>query len=99
MGDPPDSNLEVDHINHDRLDNRRENLRWTTRSQNVANTTRQWASSGYRGVRKRKYHYQVEVAGKYIGIYKCPIEAACAYDQAAIETYGDFAILNFPIEE
>ena len=38
--DDPVNKTEVDHINHNRTDNRIENLRWTTKSENSSNRTR-----------------------------------------------------------
>jgi len=42
--------LSVDHINHDKLDNRRENLRVVTRAQNNQNREKGYGSSKWRGV-------------------------------------------------
>lgn len=67
----PGDGLEVDHRNHDRLDNRRENLRVVTRAQNAQNRQRGYGTSSLRGAsfdRKRgrwlaahtlnqKFHY------------------------------------------
>ncbi|MGA2173235.1 MAG: HNH endonuclease [Sedimentisphaerales bacterium] len=94
----------VDHRNHDTLDNRRENLRLATHSQNTCNKQdkRKGCSSQYRGVsfdRKRKYwNVQVVREGEmvYFGRYKDEVEAAKAYDEAAKKYHGEFARLNFP---
>jgi hypothetical protein len=99
--------LLVDHRNGDPFDNRRENLRKATHSQNSCNVQRKRAgcSSQYRGVswdKKRKYwNVQVVCEGKmvYFGRFKNEIEAAKAYDAAARKYHGEFARLNFPEEQ
>lgn len=96
--------VEVDHINRDRLDNRLENLRLASRSQNNANKSvkAHKKSSKYKGVYKNSnattYNVRLSVNGQkvYVGSYSDEIEAAKAYDQAALEHHGEFAALNFP---
>lgn len=98
---PPD-NLDVDHINGDGMDNRRENLRVCTTKQNCANTKLPLPKSGYRGVYydadRRRWLAQVTINGrsKVVGRFKSPSQAAISRDLAAYELYGDFAVLNFP---
>lgn len=97
----------VDHKNRDRLDNRKCNLRYATKEQNMANTvSKKRSNSGYRGVslhkRKLKKKYVAYIGSgctgsrKNIGYFDCPIAAAKAYDAEAKKRYGEFAILNFP---
>lgn len=92
--------FDVDHINGDTLDNRRSNLRTATRSQNLANNRRAIGVTGYRGVSPTSSHetlpYKVQFRGKRIGTFHDKIEAAKAYDAAAIKEFGEFAKLNFP---
>jgi hypothetical protein len=71
---------EIDHINRDRLDNRKENLRECTRSDNIKNTAkRNNTTSKYRGVstRKGKYQVVVRIDGKlkWVGQYDNEDEA------------------------
>lgn len=93
--------LDVDHQNGDTLFNLKSNLRCGTRSQNLANSRRAVGISGYRGValtkRGEKAPYRVMCRSKYIGTYFNKIEAAKAYDAAALKEFGEFAKLNFPI--
>lgn len=98
---PPD--MEVDHINGDKLDNRRANLRICTHQQNVRNAPR-ISRSGYRGVqrvttRTPTWYAHIAVNGKkrYLGSFSTPMYAARAYDKAAKQLHGEFGILNFPI--
>lgn len=87
-----------DHINGDGLDNRRENIRLATTSQNIANSKlRSTNTSGYRGVSfnkaKGKYMACIEHKGKAhnLGYYNNPEEAHEAYKARAKEIFGEFA--------
>lgn len=94
----------VDHINGDPLDNRRENLRLSTLSQNQANRKgkNRPGTSQFKGVywykRVGKWLTRVTVQGKlvYSGYFDDEVEAAKAYDKAMIEHYGEYAGVNFP---
>ena len=88
---------EVDHVNMDRLDNRRENIRVCTRSQNIANRNAPVNNtSGFKGVTWDKPHkmYRAQMAHVFLGLFADPAEAARAYDVAAKEHFGEFARLN-----
>ena len=102
--DPNKSNLIVDHINGNVLDNRKCNLRLCTRAENARNAKKPKSNtSGYIGVSKsgKKWQAQISLNGKthYLGTFEDKIEAARARDRKAIELYGEFARLNFPREE
>src|SRR5258706_10064208 len=91
---------EADHKNHDTLDNRRENLRKCTRFQNIRNgRIHKDNKSGFKGVDwhegKWRARITINYATKYIGAFDSPEEAALAYDCAAMEYFGRFALLNF----
>lgn len=94
---------QVDHKNRNRLDNRRENLRIATSTQNNINSSpRRNSSSKYKGVNWHldgRWKVSIQVAGKTIGVgwMLSEIEAAKAYDSAALYYHGEeFAYLNFP---
>ncbi|HXF60743.1 MAG TPA: HNH endonuclease signature motif containing protein [Caldilineaceae bacterium] len=93
---------DVDHINHDRLDNRRANLRLATRSQNNANSGPRPGASRFKGVSRHEGAWRAEICvnGKRrrLGRYRNEIAAAKAYDRAAWAAWGEFAYLNFPQE-
>jgi hypothetical protein len=97
------ANMETDHINNNRLDNRRINLRICTHSENMHNGKIPIANtSGYKGVRmpknSKKWEVRIKVNGKgiYLGVFKDVIEAAHVYDNAANVYHGKFAKTNFP---
>ena len=104
--------LQVDHINGDTLDNRRENLRLVTSKENSWNVgLRKTNSSGYVGVTWRedqqKWRAQAEYIceqtgkrkGKYLGYYNDKEEAARAYDRWIIHNRDECAYTNFPRED
>ncbi len=91
-----------DHINHNRLDNRKCNLRSCTYSQNAQNRLpRKHCSSRYKGVSwdKNNLKWKATICYQYelihIGYYDYEQDAAIAYDDMAIELFGEFACLNF----
>lgn len=80
----------VDHINHNGLDNRRENLRACSASQNIGNSRLgRRNKSGFKGVswnaEKNRFHAQIKENRKtrHLGFYKTAIEASEAYKKAA----------------
>lgn len=87
----------VDHINHDPLDNRRENLRICTRAQNNKNLRRNKRNtSGYKGVYwdalGGKWATKIRLDNKYIwlGRYDKIEDAAEAYRKASLQYHGEF---------
>ena len=90
---------EIDHINGDPLDNRWGNLRAATKTENMRNRRcRSGSTSKYLGVywNSNAAKWQAQIGFRYIGSFVCEIEAAKAYDAAAVRLYGDFAKPNFP---
>ncbi len=92
---------EIDHVNRDRLDNRIDNLRAATHSQNQAcKKVKKAAKSGFRGV----WHVQPrgvwraqgsqDGKTKTLGYFAAPEDAARAYNDYALERFGEFAALN-----
>ena len=95
----------VDHKNHNKLDNTRDNLRACTRQENMQNKAKQrGTSSRFKGVsyckRRRKWRADLYWNGKYLslGYFDEEVQAARAYDHKAVECFGEFANLNFPEE-
>lgn len=89
---------EVDHINRCRADNRPENLREATSSQNKANrgaTVRN--TSGHKGVSwnpklgKWAAHIGVNGQNRYLGLFESVALAGAAYRAAAEQAFGEFA--------
>jgi len=92
---------QVDHINGNGLDNRKDNLRFCTSSQNYQNSRkRKNCSSKYKGVwwHKQSKKWQTGIVLNYknyhLGYFTNEIEAAKAYDLTAAEFFGEFARLN-----
>lgn len=99
----PARGLTVDHVNRDRLDNRRENLRVCTYGQNNAYIAkRDGLTSIYKGVHRShngKWDANIRSDGKsvYLGRFANERDAARAFDRAALVKWGEYAALNFPV--
>jgi len=65
----------ADHINGNRLDNRRSNLRIVTAAENAQNIRRPVGRSGYRGVKKNTQGWMATVRGIHLGTFPTPEEA------------------------
>jgi len=94
--------MEVDHVNGNTLDCRKENMRICTGQQNRWNQKRQNnKSSKYKGVswftNDRAWIASIRINGnaKYLGFFHDEKQAALAYDKAATELFGEFARTNF----
>jgi len=93
--------LDIDHIDRNKLNNKRNNLRPATKSQNGMNRIKQTNNtSGFKGVFWNKYHkkWQAQITRDkkqiYLGYFNNKIEAGIAYNNAAIKYFGQFARLN-----
>jgi len=102
--DAPDD-LEVDHRDHDGLNNRRTNLRLSTHPQNCQNRRLPSTSTTkFKGVRwnarTKRYQARIMANGKSrtLGSFESDFEAAAAYDLAAVELHGQFAFTNAEIQ-
>lgn len=93
---------QVDHINHNTLDNRKTNLRVVTPSQNQFNRrkVKPNSASRFKGVSYHegtgKWRARIFLNGKskHLGLFRTQEEAAIAYNNAARKYYGEYALLN-----
>lgn len=91
--------LEIDHVNGNGLDNRKENLRVCEHKHNMYNKKLyKNNTSGYKGVTKsgNKWGSSIKHEGRHIhlGNFENKIDAALAYNKAAINYFGEFARIN-----
>jgi hypothetical protein len=95
--------LEVDHINGNGLDNRRDNLRLCTRSQNACNKAKshnRGLTSRHKGVSTGRWgkNWQANITIQsrkiYLGTYDTEMDAVLAYNRAALELHGPFSRAN-----
>ena len=100
------NDVEVDHINLNRFDNRRSNLRIASHAENQRNRrAHRDNQSGFKGVclntHTGKYFAYINADKKrtYLGSFATSVQAAKAYDDAAIILHGEFARLNFEKEK
>lgn len=90
----------IDHKDNNKSNNKIENLREATQSENRANAVvNKDNQTGYKGVNFRPNRvskkYRARVQQKHIGWFETAIEAAKAYDEKALEIFGEYAKLNF----
>jgi HNH endonuclease/AP2 domain len=94
------NSLQIDHKDHDPLNNRRTNLRLATQSQNQHNTfVKANSKTGIKGIHRTKngrYIARIMYQGKrlQLGYFQTSQEASEAYNKAAIKYHGEFALLN-----
>jgi hypothetical protein len=101
----PPKGMVVDHIDANRANNCRFNLRVCTRQENMHNKRKHSGSSSqFKGVgylkRRRKWYARIWCMGEriWLGYFTDEAEAARAYDRKAVELFGEYARLNFPEE-
>lgn len=94
-----DKNQYVDHVNGDPTDNRKENIRFCTLSQNSQNR-KSLIGRKYKGIyfckSRKNWVAQISIDGKTrnIGRFKTDKQAAIAYNEMAIKHHGEFARIN-----
>lgn len=88
---------QVDHKDRNGLNNQRSNLREATQTENLANRAT-WGTSKFKGVSRSrgKWRAQISIDNKVrnLGQFTEEIEAARAYDRAALEQFGEFVLTN-----
>jgi hypothetical protein len=91
----------IDHIDRNKLNNRKSNLRLATHRQNDCNKiVRKDSVSGYKGVQLHKQtgkwraRIKVDYKNIHLGLFEDILDAAKAYNEAALRYYGEFAYLN-----
>ena len=92
--------VEVDHIDGDRLNNSKSNLRFCNRSENRRNSCASNKTSRFKGVswNKNEKRWKASIVFNLrtysCGTFKDEVEAACAYNRKALELHGEYARLN-----
>lgn len=96
-----DESVRLDHINDNRCDDRKSNLRVATSSQNRANMNKPvGGTSKYKGVswdkaaQKWRASIRVDYKKKFLGLFVNEEDAARTYDEAALKYFGEFARIN-----
>lgn len=92
------SGVEIDHINGDKLDNRRSNLRTCTRTENNRNVGARGGTSKYKGVHSASGRWRASICVDkqmiQLGSFDTEASAALAFNAAARAYHGAFAKLN-----
>lgn len=92
--------LDIDHIDMNRINNQRSNLRHVTRSFNMANQKLGRGISKYKGVSYMKRvdkwiaYLRLDYKQYHLGYFDTAKEAAEAYNVKALEVFGDSSRLN-----
>ena len=97
----PQKGQEIDHIDGNRLNNQKSNLRFATSSQNKMNRgARIDCKSGFKGVswhkQRNKWTARIMINGNYkhLGLFTNISDAINEYNKTALQVYGEFAWLN-----
>ena len=97
----PNKGMVIDHLDGNPLNNQKKNLRICTHSENMRNRNLYVNNtSGFKGVywhkttKKWMSYIRINKKSLYLGIYTCPIDAAKAYNDAALKYHGEFAHIN-----
>ncbi len=87
---------EIDHLNGDKLDNRKANLRFCTRAQNIQNRHifKTNAKNPFIGVYPKLNLWKAAIGRQYLGLFQTAADAARAYNLKAREIYGELARFN-----
>jgi hypothetical protein len=95
MGEAPEG-MVIDHKNNNRLDNRRANLRFVSRSVNAHNVKIDKSNTGSRftGVYKRGDKWSASLKHVYLGLFEDETWAAWSYNVGVYETYGALGRYN-----
>jgi len=103
---PRAAGLLVDHVNGNKLDNRKANLRYASKRQNAWNGNAKPSIDGYKGVERKHQgpgqrvtwsaRIRTESGRLYLGAFGTPEDAARAYDHAARKYHGEHGTYNFP---
>ena len=95
--------FDTEHIDQNKLNNQRANLRTATRSENMANLPARGGLSKHKGVSRLKRpklkkpwlaYIKLNYKTYYLGYFETEEEAAHMYNQFAEQIYGEFASLN-----
>ena len=97
--------IEIDHDDHDGLNNRRYNLKTANREQNCRNVRKHLGClSEYKGVswhnQSKSWRARIRIDKRqiHLGLFVLEVEAAKAYNEAACKYFGAYAFINI-IEE
>ena len=90
---------EIDHKDNNGLNNTRDNIKVASHSDNLKNRRKHRGASKYTGVSKHLYNRwiaRININGKqkHIGLFDNEIDAAKAYNKAAIETGNPYYVIN-----